>query len=31
MLELGSEEIGVDIKKKYGSKASSITGYREKK
>lgn len=31
MLELGSEEIGVDIKKKYGSKASSITGYTEKK
>lgn len=31
MLELGSQEIGVDIKKKYGSKASSITGYTEKK
>lgn len=31
MLELGSQETGVDIKKKYGSKASSITGYTEKK
>jgi len=31
MLELGSEEVGFDIKKKYTSKASSITGKTEKK
>ena len=31
MIELGSQEVGVDIKKKYGSKASSITGCSEKK
>lgn len=31
MLELGSQEVGFDIKKKYGSKASSTTGKTGKK